>query len=437
MYVMEHRDLKIRVTAAALAAAASALAVLIVVSQGVPSPVWLLITLSAAYAILDTAAVKVGERLYVSSSAMVLFTAAVVFGRDQALAAAAVMSLATVLQPDLFKPDRRVFAVVNSGQIVLASVAAISVFSFFLPAAPAGRGDVGLVVLGAATGAVIHASLNLGFVALLTRIFYPGRPLPIGWDHLRSNVTLAALGVLGGLLGAAYVLGGAVILPLLFVTYLVGHVGFRVDAQMREAHESTIRGVVRALEALDPFTRGHAERVAQFCELAAGRLGLEMRRRDLLRWAAYVHDIGKVAVPLEMLRAHRALEPAEELRMIRLMAVAEDVMADVRFLAPVVDVVRGRHALLAGGHAGPQPLEARILAAADLFDTLTSARSYRAAVTQPQAFAQLRAASERLGGEVVEALVSAIRDSGEVYGSPDEESAAAVDRLVKERAIRA
>jgi HD-GYP domain-containing protein (c-di-GMP phosphodiesterase class II) len=206
---------------------------------------------------------------------------------------------------------------------------------------------------------------------------------------------------------------------------------------MREAHESTIRGVARALEALDPFTRGHAERVAQFCEVTAGRLGLDVRRRDLLRWAAYVHDIGKVAVPLEMLRAHRPLEPAEEQRMIRLMAVAEDVMADVGFLAPVVDVVRGRHALLAGGGDALQPVEARILAAADLFDTLTSARSYRAAVTQPHAFAELRAASDRLGGEVVEALLSAIRDSGEIYGSPDEESTAMVDRLVKERAIRA
>jgi hypothetical protein len=435
--VDDSRDLTIRVTAAALAAASSALTVLIVAAQGVPSPIWLLVTLASAFTVLDTAAVKVGERLYLSSSAMVLFTAAVVFGPDRALAAAVLMSLATVLQPDLLKPDRRVFALVNSGQIVLASVASVAVFSMFLPESLEGRGDLGPVVLGAVAGATIHAWLNLSFVALLSRIFFPGRPVHVGSEHLRSNLMLAVLGVLGALLGAAYVLGGSAILPLLFVTYAVGHLGFRADAQVREAHDATIRGVARALEALDPFTRGHAERVVQFCDLTARRLGLETRRRDLLRWAGYVHDIGKVAVPLEMLRRTEPLEPAEEMRMIRLMAGAESTMAEVDFLSPVIEVVRGRHALLAGRDGVGQPVEARVLAAADLFDTLTSARSYRAAVTQEQAFAELRAASDRLGGEVVEALISGIEVSGEVYGSPDEASTAEVDRLVKERAIRA
>jgi len=432
-----NRDSTIRVTAALLAAVSSVLTVLIVAAQGIPTPLWLLVTLAGAYTVLDTAAVKVGDRLYLSSSAMVLFTAAVVFGRDHALAAAALMSMATVLQPDLLKQGRRIFALVNAGQIVLASVASVGVFTLFLPETLEGRGDVGPIVLGAVAGAAIHAWLNLSFVAVLTRVFFPGRALPTGWVHIRSNLMLAVLGVLGALLGAAYVLGGPVILPLLFVTCLVGHLGFRVDAQLREAHEATIRGVARALEALDPFTRGHAERVAQFCDMVAGRLDLDSRRRDLLRWSAYVHDIGKVAVPVEMLRRTEPLGPVEQARMIRLMAVAESVMAEVGFLTPVIEVVRGRHAVLGEGEASGQPVEARILAAADLFDTLTSARSYRAAVTQEQALSELRASSQLFGGEVVEALVSAIRESGEIYGSPDDESTAEVDRLVRERAIRA
>lgn len=433
----QDRTLPIRVTAAMLAVAASALTALVVAFQGIPSPIWLLVALAGAYTVLDTVSVKVGERLYLSSSAMILFTAAVVFGRDHAMAAAALMSLATILQPDLARPGRRVFAVVNSGQIVLASVASTAVFTLVLPETLHGRGDVGVVAVGALAGTAIHAWLNLGLVAVLTRIFYPDRPLPRSGVHLRSNLMLVVLGVLGALLGAAYVLGGSVILPLLFVTYAVGHVGFRVDAQLREAHEATIRGVTRALEALDPFTRGHAERVVRFCDLVGARLGLDPGRRDVLRWAAYVHDIGKVAVPLEMLRSHEPLRPGDEQRMIRVMAVAEATMAEVEFLAPVIAIVGGRHAVLSGGAHAPQPVEARILAAADLFDTLTSARSYRAAVTQDRAFSELRAMSAVLGGEVVEALITGIRESGEIYGSPDEESSAAVDRLVKERAIRA
>ena len=68
---------------------------------------------------------------------------------------------------------------------------------------------------------------------------------------------------------------------------------------------------------------------------------------------------------------------------------------------------------------------------------MTSTRSYRAAVTQAEAFAQLRGRAAVLGAGVVEALIGGISRWGEVYGSPDDASAAEVARLVKERAIRA
>jgi len=68
---------------------------------------------------------------------------------------------------------------------------------------------------------------------------------------------------------------------------------------------------------------------------------------------------------------------------------------------------------------------------------MTSTRSYRSAVTQRTAFDQLRRRREIYGVEVVETLIAAIEMSSEVYGSPDDESAAVVERLVRERAIRA
>src|SRR3989304_4640379 len=61
-------------------------------------------------------------------------------------------------------------------------------------------------------------------------------------------------------------------LPLLFVTFLVGQMGFRSYSQLRGAHLDTIRGFVKALEALDPYTRGHTERVAKFSRQTAERL---------------------------------------------------------------------------------------------------------------------------------------------------------------------
>ena len=82
-------------------------------------------------------------------------------------------------------------------------------------------------------------------------------------------------------------------------------------------------------------------------------------------------------------------------------------------------------------------VEARILAAAHVFDARTSTRSYRAAVTQSEAFAGLRNEIDRFGADVVEALIGAIEQRGEVHGSPDDQASAEVERLVRERAIRA
>jgi HD-GYP domain-containing protein (c-di-GMP phosphodiesterase class II) len=103
----------------------------------------------------------------------------------------------------------------------------------------------------------------------------------------------------------------------------------------------------------------------------------------------------------------------------------------------MVAIVAGQHALLDEESEAEVPLESRILATADAFDAMTSTRSYRSAVTQATAFDQLRRREDVYGPDVVAALIAAIEAAGEVYGSPDEESAAEVERLVRERAIRA
>ncbi len=121
----------------------------------------------------------------------------------------------------------------------------------------------------------------------------------------------------------------------------------------------------------------------------------------------------------------------------------EEMLAEVPFLQPMVDVIRLHHRLLdprAALDADLDPAlleEARILAAADAFDAMTSTRSYRDAVPQSEAFAQLRSGADRFGDAVVEALIGAIEASGEVYGSPEDDESAEVERLVRERAQRA
>ena len=208
----------------------------------------------------------------------------------------------------------------------------------------------------------------------------------------------------------------------------------KINARLRRAHLDTVHGFVKAIEALDPYTRGHTDRVVHFVAVIGQELGLAPDRMDRLHSAALLHDAGKLAVPAGLLRQAEPLTSTEEAVVVRHMRVVEGLLAEIDVLAPVVRLLEEAHRVAAGGRGSR---EARVLTAADAFDAMTSTRSYRAAVTQAEAFAQLRTRADALGADVVEALIAGITSRGEVYGSPDDASAAEVARLVKERAVRA
>jgi HD-GYP domain-containing protein (c-di-GMP phosphodiesterase class II) len=426
------------ILAAGFASLGAATLAVALVTGAPPQPLWLWAAFAAVFVFLEFFAVEVNDRLRVSSSVMVAFTAPVVFGRGSAVVAVALMAAVSPLLPEDLRQWNWRRPAANFGQLVVSASAGTAVFMLFLPRGNLETGALPLIVVGAALGAITNDWLNFQMVALYVRRVYPDRVIR-PWSQLMMNhATLALLAVLGALLGAAYLLVGPVILPLIVTTYLVGHFGFASFSRKRESHEATIRGFVKAVEALDPYTRGHTERVAHFSRIIGEELGLGAGRLERLRWAALIHDVGRLAVPGHLLRKEGPLDDEEHETMCRYMAVVESLLSEVGFLRPMVAVAAAARDLTCPSGSAPNaPAEAHILAAADVFDAMTSARSYRTAVTQRQAFAELRARSDRFGRDVVEALVTALEHRGELYGSPDDESAAAVERLVKERAIRA
>jgi len=426
----QQTDRRTAFLAAASAGAGTAVVVVLFVFQSDPSPLWLWGTLAAAFVTLEFSSVEVNDRLFVSSSIMVAFTGIVVFDRDSAVLAVTLMAAAAVLHPEDLRLRRWRQPAYNFGQLVLSTAIGALVLFPFLPQEALAVEDLPILVGGAALASIVYNWVNFRLVAIYVKVAYPDRSLR-PWSRMVGNHFVhALLGAYGALLGAAYVMVGPVALPLMLVTFLVGHSGFATYSRMRQAHEDTVSGFVKAIEALDPYTKGHTERVARFCRMTGERLGLEADQLEVLRWAALIHDVGKLAAPAELINREGPLTEEEQALLGRRMAVVEELLSRVDFLEAAVE------ASAASRRSPDSRLIGRVLGAADAFDAITTTRSYRSAVTQSAAFDQLRRDSGLYGSEVVEALIAVIVESDVVYGAPDDGAASEVELLVQDRIRR-
>jgi putative nucleotidyltransferase with HDIG domain len=194
------------------------------------------------------------------------------------------------------------------------------------------------------------------------------------------------------------------------------HLERQVHQQAARIQELFLQGVqmlARALEAKDPYTRGHSIRVSQYAVATASRMGFEGVSLDGIRLGGELHDIGKIGTREAVLHKPGSLTD-EEFRQI-----TEHPLLGERMLSPlakespdVLRVVRSHHERLDGrgfpdGLRGEDiPIEARIVAVADVFDAMTSRRPYRESRPPAEALAELRrVAGSQLDPDAVEAFV--------------------------------
>jgi HD-GYP domain-containing protein (c-di-GMP phosphodiesterase class II) len=207
------------------------------------------------------------------------------------------------------------------------------------------------------------------------------------------------------------------VIALILVVYLIAHMSLSSYSQLREAHQAALRGFVKALEARDLYTRGHTERVAYFSQLIGEELRFTGTQLERLRWACLIHDLGKLAIPADLV-AKRGRVTADEMSQMREAAAkVQHILAQVDFLRPMVSISSVHYIDLEKFDPEAWSLEASIVATADAFDALTSTRRDRMAMTQPEAFVELRAdESGRFFPEVIDALEKGLERTGEVYG---------------------
>ncbi len=187
----------------------------------------------------------------------------------------------------------------------------------------------------------------------------------------------------------------------------------RLNEDAEKTYFETISALALAVEAKDPYSRGHLDRVSRYVMMIAKELNLSQEQMKILRDGARLHDIGKIGVTDKILTKTGPLTPDEMDVMRKHCEIGEGIIKPIRSLRNLCDMVRHHHEKL-DGTGYPDGLKAdqvnflvRILTVADIYDALTSNRSYRQAFAAERAREELRAMKDKIDQKIVEAFIRA------------------------------
>jgi putative two-component system response regulator len=163
-----------------------------------------------------------------------------------------------------------------------------------------------------------------------------------------------------------------------------------------ETAESVLCTLGLSVESRDPYTEGHCERLSQNASNLGRHLGLDEESIVALRRGGYLHDLGKIAVPDEILKKGTNLTPEEWVVMKQHPLTGENICRPLKSLRLVLPIIRNHHEHSDGSgypdglHKGRIPLLPRILQVVDVYDALRTARPYKLALSHEQAAVTMR-----------------------------------------------
>lgn len=182
-----------------------------------------------------------------------------------------------------------------------------------------------------------------------------------------------------------------------------------IYGQLETFSEEMAATMIEAIDAKDPYTRGHSDRVNRYSMAIGEALGLSEADLKNLYWASLLHDLGKIGVPDRVLGKVGKLDEDEYVMIKAHSQRSHDILAHVKRLAPSLPAILHHHERCDGKGYPDElsgvsiPLHARIIAVADTFDAITSSRSYRPSRSVEEAMAELqRVKGTQLDGELVD-----------------------------------
>jgi putative nucleotidyltransferase with HDIG domain len=398
---------------------------------------WLFVLLVGSVVFLDAARIDVFERANLSPASVPEIALAFFFGPLGPIAAEAGIAIVRAARRDPVMKWSFDF-----GALSLSGAAAAACFSLFPNA-----DDGALLALGALAG-VAYYIVNSGLLAIVMSLAEGRGPLGV-WRERLAWMTphYVAFGVLAGLFAVAeldlglYALA-AFALPVVMLwiaekQYLdrsrstvtgLREANDELEAKnsqlerlleenrellssVQRSYLSTITSLARTVEAKDPYTSGHTERVADIALVLAKELGFDESKLPAINVGAIIHDIGKIGVPDAILLKPGPLDPEEFAEMRRHPEMSSYIVAELDLPVEVKQMVRSHHERYDGGGypdrlVGEQiPLAARILTVADTLDAMTSDRPYRNALALDVALAEIR---DKQGSQFCPTVVAAL-----------------------------
>lgn len=359
-----------------------------------------------------------GAHFTFSFSSVILIASAVLVGP----AGAAFVGWVAILAPASRIP--RVARVFNAA--MYACTASLAGLVYLLSGGPPRIADVrgpGPLLLDAGLPLIVaDVAMCLMNAILLSGVMQVSSGIPfrtqVGKLLTTTGLTYVGYGVIGFLFVVLWVPAGVgwfsailVLAPLFVARWAIVQYG---DEQ--RSHARTLSALVTAAEAKDPSSKGHSTRVARLSEWMAESLSLGHQQIEDVRTAGMLHDLGMVAVPTRIVRSSEVLSPQDQAILAEHPSTGVEMIKGIGFVRDSLDGIAHHHERFDGrgypdGVGGQQiPLTARIIAAADVFDALTTDRPGRPAFGVDEALEQVRGRSnEHLDPAVVNALERAVR----------------------------
>jgi len=272
---------------------------------------------------------------------------------------------------------------------------------------------------GRPVAAIRPAPAGSSGTANVLAVYAPVRLLGATSPNGAYEVSLDAAPLLAQIQGArmrawSLALFGTAVLyaSLMGLVFRASRTLLRQQRELRETFEGTLRSLAAAIDAKDAYTGGHSSEVSRHAEAIARSLHLSSRDVEAVRIAGFLHDLGKIGIPDQILRKAGPLDPNERSKIRSHSLIGYRIVKPIPVDERVKLAVLHNHERWDGGgypdglRAGEIPIHARILMVADAFEAMTSSRPYRRALDRDEAITQLRAESgKQFDPDVVEAFV--------------------------------